>query len=81
MDKLDTQVSNLRYSIFMIPCKALTTIYKLQEGYPIVAVTGPRQSGKTTLAKMAFPQKPYVSLETPSQLDFAQNDPIVSGGK
>jgi len=31
--------------------------------YPIVTITGPRQSGKTTLAKHLFPQKPYVSLE------------------
>ena len=60
----------------MIPRNALTTIYKLQKGYPIVAVTGPRQSGKTTLVKIAFPHKPYVSLETPSHLDFAQSDPI-----
>ena len=41
----------------------------------MVAVTGPRQSGKTTLVRAAFPQKPYVSLEDPDQREFAQDDP------
>ena len=31
--------------------------------YPVVAVTGPRQSGKTTLVGMTFPDRPYVTLE------------------
>ncbi len=43
--------------------------------YPIVAVLGPRQSGKTTLAKLAFPKKPYVSLEDLDTRKFAQEDP------
>jgi predicted AAA+ superfamily ATPase len=33
--------------------------------YPVVAVTGPRQSGKTTLVTMTFPGRPYVSLDDP----------------
>lgn len=33
--------------------------------YPILAVTGPRQSGKTTLLKTLFPDYEYVSLENP----------------
>lgn len=37
---------------------------------------GPRQSGKTTLSRMAFPDKPYVSLENPAQRELAQEDPI-----
>ena len=52
--------------------------YKLKElsgYYPVVAVTGPRQSGKTTLCRMAFPEKRYVSLEALDFRDFAQNDP------
>ncbi len=43
--------------------------------YPIVTLTGPRQSGKTTLVKAAFPGKEYISLEDPDTLDFALNDP------
>jgi predicted AAA+ superfamily ATPase len=38
---------------------------RLLEYYPVVAITGPRQSGKTTLARSALPGKPYVSLEDP----------------
>ena len=43
--------------------------------YPIVAVTGPRQSGKTTLLMHVFPEFQYVSLENPDILSFAVNDP------
>ncbi len=43
--------------------------------YPIVTVTGPRQSGKTTLCRAAFPDKAYVSLETPDVRQYAQSDP------
>jgi predicted AAA+ superfamily ATPase len=44
--------------------------------YPVVTMTGPRQSGKTTLARTAFPDSPYVSLETPSEREFAAEDPL-----
>jgi predicted AAA+ superfamily ATPase len=43
--------------------------------YPVVAVTGPRQSGKTTLVKMTFPDRPYVSLEDPDTRSLAVDDP------
>jgi uncharacterized protein len=43
--------------------------------YPVVTVTGPRQSGKTTLCRMAFPKKPYVSLEAIDVRDYATKDP------
>ena len=46
------------------------------ERYPVVTMTGPRQSGKTTLTRMAFPGRPYVSLETPSEREFAVEDPL-----
>jgi predicted AAA+ superfamily ATPase len=51
------------------------TIREFSRGYPVVAITGPRQSGKTTLARAAFKDRPYVSLENPDNLDFAENDP------
>ena len=41
----------------------------------MVTVTGPRQSGKTTLCRAVFPDKPYVSLEAPDVQDFARRDP------
>lgn len=43
--------------------------------YPVVTVTGPRQSGKTTLVRALFPKYAYVSLETPDQRAFALEDP------
>ncbi len=50
----------------------LTQLLKL---FPIVSVTGPRQSGKTTLVKNTFQELPYVSLENPDDRQFAQSDP------
>ena len=49
----------------MILRKAQATLLRLAQGFPVVAITGPRQSGKTTLAKATFPDKPYLSLEDP----------------
>lgn len=43
--------------------------------YPIVSLTGPRQSGKTTLVKKIFPKKPYVNLEDLESRDYALRDP------
>ena len=43
--------------------------------YPVVTVTGPRQSGKTTLTKHAFPEYDYISLEDPDHRSFAEEDP------
>lgn len=55
--------------------QAQSTLNRLARGFPILALTGPRQSGKTTLARAAFPAKPYVSLENPDERDFADQDP------
>ena len=59
----------------MIPRQALEPLHRLARGFPIVALTGPRQSGKTTLARAAFSDKPYVSLENPQEREFAETDP------
>lgn len=59
----------------MILRQAAATLQGLAQGYPIVAITGPRQSGKTTLARTCFPEKPYVSLEDPDARAFAEEDP------
>jgi hypothetical protein len=43
--------------------------------FPVVTVFGPRQSGKTTLVQMTFPEKPYFSLEDPDTRLSAEIDP------
>ncbi len=51
------------------------TLKRLAAAFPIVAITGPRQSGKTTLSRACFADKPYVSLEDPIERTFAEEDP------
>lgn len=59
----------------IIPRLASSAVQRLAKGFPVVAITGPRQSGKTTLTRQLFAQKPYVSLENPDQRQFAMDDP------
>ena len=59
----------------MITRNAEQTIRTLLRGFPIVTLTGPRQSGKTTLAKAVFSDRPYASLEDPDVRQAAQDDP------
>ena len=59
----------------MILRAATPTLERLAKGFPVVALTGPRQSGKTTLAKTVFKDKPYITLENPDEREFALNDP------
>ena len=51
------------------------SIQKLAKKFPVIVITGPRQSGKTTLVKSLFKNKPYVSLENPDDLELALTDP------
>ena len=59
----------------MIPRDAAHTLVRLAKGFPVIAITGPRQAGKTTLARNIFKDKPYISLENPDERDFALTDP------
>lgn len=51
------------------------TVRIMASQFKAIAITGPRQSGKTTLAKMTFPEKPYISLESPDERARAIGDP------
>ena len=59
----------------MIQREIAPKILELFQYYPIVSLTGPRQSGKTTLLKSLFPEKPYVTLENPDTRLLATTDP------
>lgn len=59
----------------MVPRLAESALKDIIRGFPVVAINGPRQSGKTTLAKAVFADKPYVSLEDPDEKQFAEQDP------
>jgi predicted AAA+ superfamily ATPase len=51
-------------------------VEELLEKFPIIAITGPRQSGKTTLSKIVKPNYKYVNLENLSDREFAKTDPM-----
>lgn len=59
----------------MIGRSALPLLHAVAREYPVVVVTGPRQTGKTTLCKAAFADRPYASLEDPDTRRFALDDP------
>jgi uncharacterized protein len=59
----------------MIPRSVEKMLPSLIPGYPVITITGPRQSGKTTLARTFFASKPYVSFENPDTREEAQSDP------
>ena len=50
-------------------------LIKLAKKYPVVTITGPRQSGKTTLARETFKNKVYINLEAMDNREFAHSDP------
>jgi uncharacterized protein len=59
----------------MIKRTLATQLRKAATQFPVVTVTGPRQSGKTTLVKAVFDGYAYLSLELPDQRRFALEDP------
>lgn len=59
----------------MIKRLITSKINSLARQFPVICVTGPRQSGKTTLVKYIFPRHKYVSLEDLDIQEYAQKDP------
>lgn len=60
----------------MIPRKIASKLLFLASTFPVVTVTGPRQSGKTTLCRQVFPEHRYISLERPDVREYASRDPL-----
>ncbi|MCK4921572.1 MAG: ATP-binding protein [Bacteroidales bacterium] len=59
----------------MIKREIQKELINLSREYPVVTITGPRQAGKTTLAKLTFPDYSYCNLEHPEIREIARNDP------
>lgn len=67
--------SPIPYLHKMIHRKIENKIIKSIDSIPVICITGPRQSGKTTLVKKLFPNYQYYNLEFPEHREYAQNDP------
>lgn len=59
----------------MIDRTAKTALLRLASQFPVIGITGPRQSGKSTLAKMTFPEKKYVSFDDKNLRELAKANP------
>jgi predicted AAA+ superfamily ATPase len=54
----------------------LPHLKKMLEKFPVLSLTGPRQSGKTTLLRSAFPAYTYFNLERPDHRMLIMEDPV-----
>ena len=61
----------------MIKRTLMDVIRKMARKMPIISITGPRKSGKTTLARQCFPDYEYVNLDSPDVLEDAMSDPKI----
>lgn len=59
----------------MINRTAQEALLRLASQFPVVGVTGPRQSGKSTLTRGTFPNKRYISFDDKSMRELAQSNP------
>ncbi|MCD4848993.1 MAG: ATP-binding protein [Candidatus Aegiribacteria sp.] len=59
----------------LIQRKVGSVFKRLIQDYPVITLTGPRQSGKTTLCRMTYPEMAYANLEDPEIREYAFTDP------
>lgn len=69
------KIPKLAWFLAMIPRQISSKLLEMRGKYPVLFLTGPRQSGKTTLVKALYPDLPYFLLEDPDIRQFALNDP------
>ena len=60
----------------MFPRTITETLLKLRKQYPVITLTGPRQSGKTTICRSVFKDLPYINFERPDLRDRYEQDPL-----
>ena len=75
MEKYGITFRIFPYIYIMIQRDAKNKLIELAKSFKVVAVIGPRQSGKTTLVKAIFKNKEYISLENPDIRNYAIDDP------
>jgi len=74
--KIDLEITEeLADNPFMIQRDLKARLLQLSQSMPVVTVTGPRQSGKTTLCRACFPELPYTNLELIDARLLAAEDP------
>ncbi len=66
---------NVKSAQIMYFKRDLTKVFSRYTKFPVIAILGPRQSGKTTITKKAFAKHAYVNLENPEYRSFAREDP------
>lgn len=69
------QLAGIFFKYCMITRNASLELKNAAQSFLIVAITGPRQSGKTTLAQSVFADRPYVSFENPDIYERFSDDP------
>lgn len=74
-DSIFTKNNLFYYLCIMINRELSLHLKRMAAKMPVLSITGPRQSGKTTLARMTFPEYDYVNLENPDTLESAVSDP------
>lgn len=60
----------------MIHRKSTETLIRLASQFSVIGITGPRQSGKTTLARLVFPDKKYISMDQQDMREIAISSPL-----
>ena len=59
----------------MVKRTAEEALRRLASQFPVIGITGPRQSGKSTLAKAVFPNKKYVTFDDRTMRELAASNP------